>query len=207
MSVYGRIFAAVYDRLMAGTEEAGLAERRRELLSRASGRVLEIGAGTGVNIGYYPDPVEEVVFTEPEEPMAKRLEKKLADSGRRGLVVRAPAEALPFADRSFDTAVCTLVLCTVSDPRRSLAELRRVLKPGGELLFLEHVRADDAGLARWQDRLAPLWRRCGHGCNPNRPTPDFISDVGFETVELEAERLPKAPPIVHPLAVGRAVAP
>src|SRR5881397_2006314 len=129
MSVYGRIFAAMYDRLMAGIEEAGLAARRRELLSRASGRVLEIGAGTGVNIGYYPASVEAVVFTEPEEPMARRLEKKLAASDRRWSVLRAPAEALPFEDHSFDTAVCTLVLCTVSDPRRALAELRRVLKP------------------------------------------------------------------------------
>src|SRR5690348_14006223 len=137
MSLYGRFFAATYDRLMAGTEKAGLRERRHDLLASASGRVLEIGAGTGANLDHYPDAVTELVLTEPEEPMARRLEAKAAESGRVVTVVRAPAESLPFPDDSFDTAVCTLVLCTVRDPERTLAELERVLKPGGTLLFLE----------------------------------------------------------------------
>jgi ubiquinone/menaquinone biosynthesis C-methylase UbiE len=205
MSLYGRIFAAMYDRFMAGTEEAGLGERRHALLAGADGRVLELGAGTGVNIRHYPPGVREVVFTEPEEPMARRLEQKLAASGHAGSVVRAPAEQLPFDDDSFDTAVCTLVLCTVRDPERALSEIERVLRPGGMLLFLEHVRAEDAGLARWQDRFAPLWRRFGHGCNCNRPTPDLIRGR-FESVELERGELPRSPPIVRPLAVGSAVA-
>ena len=204
MSVYGRIFAVLYDRMMAGTESAGLRERRHALLAEASGRVLEIGAGTGLNIQHYPPAVGEVVFTEPEEPMARRLESKLATSGRNGSVVRAPAEQLPFEDDSFDTVVCTLVLCTVRDPVRALSEIERVLRPGGNLLFLEHVRADDPGLARWQDRLAPIWRRVGHGCNCNRPTPDLIRASGFGSVDLEEGMLPKAPPIVRPLVTGRA---
>src|SRR4051794_8336073 len=116
MSVYGRIFAAMYDRMMAGTEKAGLSDRRHELLAQADGRVLEIGAGTGVNLGHYTDAVTELVVTEPEEPMAKRLEEKAASSSLPVTVVRTPAESLPFPDNSFDTAVCTLVLCTVSDP-------------------------------------------------------------------------------------------
>jgi ubiquinone/menaquinone biosynthesis C-methylase UbiE len=205
MSVYGRIFAALYDRVLAGTEKAGLADRRHALLASARGRVLEIGAGTGANLDHYPDAVTELVLTEPEEPMARRLEGKLVAAGgaRRSEVVRAPAESLPFPDDSFDTAVCTLVLCTVSDPERALKELDRVLKPGGRLLFIEHVRSDDPGVAKWQDRLAPLWRRCGHGCNPNRPTPEMIRSQ-FEHVEIEEAELPKSPPIVRPLRVGSA---
>jgi ubiquinone/menaquinone biosynthesis C-methylase UbiE len=207
MSLYGRIFAAMYDRMMAGTEEAGLGDRRRELLASADGRTIEIGAGTGVNLAYYPDAVTDLVLTEPEEPMAKRLETKAATQARPATVVRAPAESLPFPDNSFDTAVCTLVLCTVRDPERTLSELDRVLKPGGQLLFLEHVRSDDPQLAKWQDRIAPFWRRFGHGCNCNRPTPELIRGSRLEVMEMEEDRLPKAPPIVRPLRVGRAIAP
>src|SRR2546423_14051923 len=105
MSRYGRIFAAMYDRAMAGTEKAGLGERRHQLLASATGRVIEIGAGTGVNLAHYPDAVTELVLTEPEEPMARRLEAKANRSGRAVTVVRAPAESLPFPDDSFDTAV------------------------------------------------------------------------------------------------------
>ena len=207
MGLYGRFFAAVYDRMLAGTEEAGLADRRPELLSSARGRVLEIGAGTGLNLDHYPQRVTELVLTEPEEPMAQRLERKLAAGGgaRRTEVVRAPAESLPFPDDSFDTAVCTLVLCTVRDPERALAELDRVLAPGGRLLFLEHVRSDDPRIAKWQDRIAPLWRKCGHGCNLNRKTPEMIRSQ-FENVEVEEGEMPKAPPIVRPLRTGSAAA-
>jgi ubiquinone/menaquinone biosynthesis C-methylase UbiE len=207
MSMYGRLFASFYDRLMAGTEKAGLADRRDEVLAGARGRVIEVGAGTGVNLSHYPAEAEELVLTEPEEPMAKRLEGKLRDSGRRGRVVRAPGESLPFPDHSFDTAVTTLALCTVSDPEATLGELRRVLRPGGRLLFVEHVRSAEPGLARWQDRVAPLWRRIGHGCNPNRPTADLIRRAGFVVEELDEGRLPKVPPIARPLIAGRAVAP
>jgi ubiquinone/menaquinone biosynthesis C-methylase UbiE len=206
MSLYGRIFAALYDRMLAGTERAGLSARRGELLSHARGRVLEIGAGTGLNLAHYPESVEELVLTEPEEPMARRLDARLASLGRGGEVVRAPAEELPFADDSFDTAVCTLVLCTVSDPERALAEIERVLRPGGRLLFLEHVRSEDPGTARWQDRLHGVWVRCGHGCNCNRPTPALIERSPLEIEAIEHGEMPKSPPIVRPLVSGRAVA-
>jgi ubiquinone/menaquinone biosynthesis C-methylase UbiE len=202
MSLYGRIFAAIYDRLMAGTEEAGLGDRRHRLLADATGRVIEIGAGTGVNLQHYGDGVTELVLTEPEEPMAKRLEQRAAG---RATVTRAPAEALPFPDDSFDTAVSTLALCTVSDPDRALAEIDRVLRPGGKLLFIEHVRSDDPGVARWQDRIAPMWRRVGHGCNCNRLTHDLIR-AEFGTADIEDGEMPKAPPIFRPLKQGRAVA-
>ncbi len=206
MSLYGRLFAAMYDRMLEGAERAGLADRRRELLSQVRGRVLELGAGTGHNLQFYPGTIEELVLTEPEEPMAKRLEARLAQHGHSGRVVRAPAEALPFPDDSFDTVVSTLVLCTVKDPERSLAEIDRVLRPGGALLFLEHVRSSDQRIARWQDRLHGIWLRFGHGCNCNRPTPDLIQRSALELEQIEHGELPKAPPIVRPLAIGRATA-
>jgi ubiquinone/menaquinone biosynthesis C-methylase UbiE len=206
MSLYGRLFAAMYDRMLEGAERAGLDDRRRELVSQVKGRVLEIGAGTGHNLAHYPNTIDELVLTEPEEPMARRLERKLADHGHAGHVVRAPAEALPFPDDSFDTVVSTLVLCTVKDPARSLAEIDRVLRPGGALLFLEHVRSDDERIARWQDRLHRPWRRIGHGCNCNRPTPDLIRHSELELEQIEHGELPKSPPIVRPLVSGRAIA-
>ena len=206
MSVWGRIFAAGYDRFMAGTEKAGLRDRRGALLGKANGRVIEIGAGTGANLELYGEGVTELVLTEPEEPMAKRLERKAAASGRQVSVVRAPAEQLPFPDDSFDTAVCTLVLCTVPDQASALAEIRRVLRPGGQLLFLEHVRSENPRVAKWQDRITPLWRRVGHGCHPNRSTAEVIGG-SFDSLEVEHDSMPKAPPVFRPLRIGRAIAP
>jgi ubiquinone/menaquinone biosynthesis C-methylase UbiE len=201
MSVWDRIFAAGYDHFMSGSEQATLRAHREALIPRAGGRVLEIGGGTGANLPYYAG-VETLTVTEPERPMMRRLERRLRDSSSETLVVRAPAEDLPFEDDSFDAAVSTLVLCTVDDQPRALRELRRVLKPGGRLLFIEHVRADDQRLARWQDRLNGIQTRIGHGCNCNRPTIDTIAAAGFEVTELERDVLRKAPPIVKPLAVG-----
>ena len=207
MSLWGRAFAAGYDRFMASTEEAGLRQRRAELLRQARGRVLELGAGTGANIVHYPADIDELVLSEPEEPMAQRLERRLAATGRRGRVVRAPAEALPFPDGSFDTVVCTLVLCTVRDQQSALAEVARVLAPGGQLLFLEHVRADEPRVARWQDRITPVWRRIGHGCHPNRSTLQAIQAAGFSVAESARGEMPKAPSVFRPLDTGRAIVP
>jgi ubiquinone/menaquinone biosynthesis C-methylase UbiE len=202
MSLYGRFFAAIYDRMLADTEKAGLRDRRIELLSALSGRVLEIGGGTGVNLPLYPPGVTELVTCEPEEPMARRLEGKLGAASVPVRVVRAPAESLPFEDASFDYAVSTLVLCTVGDQARSLSELRRVLKPDGKLVFLEHVRSDDPATSRWQDRIHPLWVRVGHGCHCNRPTLDAIQSAGFTVSHVDHGRVPKAPPFVRPMIAG-----
>lgn len=144
------------------------------------------------------------MLTEPEEPMARRLARRAAGTTVNARVVHAPAEALPFEEASFDFAVSTLVLCTVKSPARALAEIHRVLKPGGALLVIEHVRADDERLARWQDRLQPLQYRLGHGCHCNRPTLQTMQAGGFTTQDVERDRLPKAPPIVRPLIVGSA---
>lgn len=205
MSLYGRIFAALYDRMMAASEDAGLRDKRAALLAQARGAVLEIGAGTGANAALYPEGLERLVLAEPEAPMAARLRAKSARSRPDAEVVQASAEALPFADASFDTVVSTLVLCTVGDPARAAAELRRVLKPDGRLLVLEHVRAhDNADRARWQDRLEPVWRRIGHGCVCNRDTRAQLDAAGFDTDALAHDKLPKAAPIVRPLIRGAA---
>jgi len=208
MNVWGRVFAALYDRVMARTERAGLAERRRRLLSQLHGAVVEVGAGTGANLAAYPlGAIDELVLVEPEAPMAKRLRQRLqAVNAPAARVLTAPAESIPLPDASFDFAVCTLVLCTVSDPAQALSELRRLLKPGGQLLFLEHVRSDDPMIARWQDRFHPLWLRIGHGCHCNRSTLDSIHAAGFEVTVLERGRMPKAFALVKPMIVGAAQA-
>jgi len=151
--------------------------------------------------------VRELVLVEPESPMVARLREHLArQPGRPARIVQAPAESIPLPDGSFDVAVSTQVLCTVRDPAAALAELRRLLAPGGRLLFIEHVRAEDHGLARRQDLLAPLWRRLGHGCNCNRATLEAIRAAGFQIETLQQGRMPKAPAIVRPLIAGVAVA-
>src|SRR5581483_5954165 len=202
--LWGPLFARGYDRFTKSTEDAGLREKRRELLGRASGRTLEIGAGTGSNLELYPEAVTELVLTEPDEHMRGQLERKLTALGRRPEVVGAGAERLPFPDASFDTVVATLVLCTIPAPRRALEEISRVLKPDGRLLFLEHVRAEDAGTARWQDRLERPWGWFGRGCHPNRDTVSLINESALESGELDRDTMPKAPPIVRPLVVGEA---
>lgn len=204
MSLWGRAFALLYDRVMAGTEREGLSARREDLLAGAHGSVVEIGAGTGVNLEHYPSTLTELVLVEPEAPMARRLERRVRESDLPARVVRAPAEAVPLPDASFDFAVATLVLCTVTDPAASLHELRRLLKPGGRLLFLEHVRAEDPRAARWQDRLHPLWLRFGHGCHCNRETLASIQAAGFAVDRLQKGELPKLPVIVRPLITGAA---
>lgn len=200
-ATWGRVFAAGYDRFMAGTERAGMAERRRQLIAAARGRTVELGAGTGLNLAHYPDAVSELTLTEPFPPMAKQLRER---AGEEATVIEAPAEALPIPDASIDTAVATLVLCTVDDVPATLAEVSRVLKPGGRLLYLEHVRSSDPGVARWQDRLERPWRFIGHGCHCNRDTIAAIGASPLEVERVEHGRLPKAPAIVRPLVAGSA---
>src|SRR5437667_6989461 len=120
MSIAEALFARFYDRMTAGAEKAGLRAHRQELLTKASGKVLEIGGGTGANLPFYGSGVESLTITEPSEPMARRLERRLGEHGTPAKVVRAPAEQLPFEDGSFDTVVSTLVLCTVNDQERAL---------------------------------------------------------------------------------------
>jgi SAM-dependent methyltransferase len=203
----GRLFSVVYDRGMKSSEEAGMRQRRHELLAQARGRVLELGAGTGLNLEHYPEAIESLTLVEPDPHMTKQLRPKLAQTGRDAEVVEAPAERLPFPDDSFDTAIVTLVLCTVPDQPAALAEIARVLKPGGQLLFLEHVRSRNPAVAKWQDRLEGPWRFLGDGCHCNRDTAAAIAASSLEIGEIEYHSLPKAPPIVRPLIRGRALVP
>ncbi|HWA53120.1 MAG TPA: class I SAM-dependent methyltransferase [Solirubrobacterales bacterium] len=204
-ATWGRFFSAAYDRLLRGTEEAGLREIRRECLASATGRTIDIGAGTGANLSLFPSAVSELVLAEPDPHMLSRLRARLDTAPPGTEVVQAGAEALPFEDASFDTAVFTLVLCTVPNPSAALAEAARVLKPGGRLLFVEHVRAEDPGLARWQDRLERPWHFLGDGCHCNRDTARAIEAGPFEQLRIEHGEMPKAPPIVRPLMHGAAV--
>jgi ubiquinone/menaquinone biosynthesis C-methylase UbiE len=203
MGLWENVFAAGYDRFMAGTEKAGLHDMRRELLASARGRTLELGAGTGANVDVYPDAVTELVLAEPAEPMARRLEAKHPQA----TVVHAPGESLPFEDDSFDTVVSTLVLCTVDDPERTLAEVERVLKPDGRLLFLEHILDPSGKWQAWQRRLTPVQKRFFCGCHLDRPTPDTIAARGFTLQRNEPRTMPKAPPMFRPMAIGVATPP
>jgi SAM-dependent methyltransferase len=199
-----RIGPAIYE-FFGRIAEREFAPHRRAVIGQAHGRVLEIGAGTGFNLAHYPPEVDEIVVTEPSRGMLVRAERRAAELGRSVQIVEAAAERLPFEDASFDTVVSTLVLCSVEDQSRALAEIRRVLKPGGRLLFIEHVRSDDPRLARWQDRLERPWGAIGMGCHPNRATLEQIEAGGFEVEELERGKLPKSPPLVRPMISGRAV--
>ncbi len=203
-ATWGRGFSAVYDRGLKATEEAGLREMRRQALAGAKGRTIDLGAGTGANLELFPPAVTELVLAEPDPHMLKKLRAKLAAAGSAASAVQAPAESLPFNDSSFDTAVFTLVLCTVPDPAAALAEAARVLRPGGRLLFVEHVRAEDPGLARWQDRLEKPWRFLADGCHCNRDTVAAIEASPLRLERVERGDLPKAVPIVKPLAMGSA---
>jgi ubiquinone/menaquinone biosynthesis C-methylase UbiE len=203
-ATWGRFFTACYDRCLKGTEEAGLHRMRGELLAAASGKTIDVGAGTGANLDLYPEAVTELILAEPDPHMAAKLRPRVAERGGETSFVQAPAERLPFEDSSFDTAVFTLVLCTVPDPEAALAEAARVLKPGGQLLFLEHVRSQEPGLAHWQDRLERPWRFLGDGCHCNRDTVATISASKFELNDVERDTLPKAPPLVRPLVRGSA---
>jgi len=197
VDAWSRVFALAYDPFLWLGERRGVRALRQTLLARARGRVLEIGAGTGLNLAHYP-AATDVTLTEPEEPMARRLERKATAP-----VVRAGAEELPFEDGAFDTIVSTFVLCTVPDIRRSIGELHRVLAPDGQLLFLEHVRAEPRSrLADWQDRLHDPWYAFACGCHANRNTLALLWDGGFELADVSSATWRGMPPVVRPIVYG-----
>jgi SAM-dependent methyltransferase len=201
-----RILAQLYDPSLYLGELAGMRRRRSTLLHSAAGRVVEIGAGTGLNVEHYPDEVAELVLVEPEPAMRRRLAHRLQRHGRVARIVDAPAEHLPLPDASVDTVVSTLVLCTVDEPDHALGEIARVLHPDGQLLFIEHVRASSEFLAACQDHLLEPWRRFAGGCRCNRPSVELMRACGFNvTADDVAWR--GMPPIVRPLMVGRATPP
>ncbi len=202
----GTLIAALYDRVMAELERQIFGAHRRRLLGAARGRVLDVGAGTGANLAHYPwEQVSELVLLDPAPGMLERARRKASQLGLDVQLLEGRAEELPFADEQFDTVVFTCSLCTIPDPDRAVREARRVLRPGGRLLVLEHVRAHEPGLATWQDRLTPLWRVLVGGCHPNRDTRATIEAVGFGFEAVEEFREMRLPvPIVQPHLIGRA---
>lgn len=199
------VFAAVYDRMLAPMERAGLTERRVRMLGGLTGEVLDVGSGTGVNLPHYT-AADRVVMTEPDPAMRSRLTAKIGQAARPTEVVDAPAERLPFPDGSFDVVVCTLVLCTVDDPAAALAEARRVLRPGGRLVLMEHV-AGTGRLAGWQRRINPVWSRLAGGCQLDRDTEHSVVAAGFAPSSVERFRVlpawaPPSPMIALTATVG-----
>jgi ubiquinone/menaquinone biosynthesis C-methylase UbiE len=195
------VFARLWDAVvwLGGRPEQ---EHRDELVRGLRGRVLEVGAGTGLNLGRYHHAAR-VVAVEPEPTMAAR-------AGARGRaaevavdVIRGVAEALPFGEATFDAVVACYVLCSVADPDRAVAELRRVLRPGGEVRVYEHVRSGHPGWARAQDALTPVWRRVGCNCHPNRDTAATLAEAGFEVDVRRFSFGPPAPVRPHILGVAR----
>jgi ubiquinone/menaquinone biosynthesis C-methylase UbiE len=203
-SAWGHTFAYIYDPFLWVGERAGLRAHRHELLGQARGFTVDIGSGTGLNLPHYPDQLDDLVLAEPDAAMRARLRKRVDRSRLQARIVDAPAERLPFADQSVDTVVSTFVLCTVSAPDVALREIRRVLRPDGQLLFIEHVRSESPNLARWQDRLDKPWRRFAQGCRCNRATAELIAASGFEFAERHGAPWPAMPPIVRPLVIGSA---
>jgi ubiquinone/menaquinone biosynthesis C-methylase UbiE len=194
-------YASIYDRISSGSERAGLSEERRGLLAQASGATVEIGAGTGLNLAHFPPAVTRLCLVEPDPNMRKRLHRRAG--GRDDVeIVDARAEALPFPDASFDTAVVTFALCSVADLDTSLAEIARVLRPGGRLLFLEHVRDTDPKIARKQDH--PVFLYSWIGCHPNRDTLTAISRAPFQVTTVRHGEVPKAPRVERPMIAGTA---
>lgn len=201
--LWSRMGAVVYDPFLRRGERKGMTDRRAELVGRARGRVVEIGAGTGLNVEHYSADAKEVILTEPVSAMYRRARRRAAahDAMR---VVLASAEALPVEDGSVDTVVSTLVLCTVDAVEPVLDEIARVLRPDGQLLFCEHVRADDPKLARRQSRYARPWRVFAQGCRCDRDTLDLVAQR-FEIESVATAEWWGMPSVVRPLLVGTAV--
>ncbi len=198
------IFAALYDIIQRPAERKFFGPHRAYLAGLATERVLDVGSGTGANFAYYP-PEAEVIGIEPDPHMLRRAQVRANRLGREIKLLADGAEQLPFADASFDVAVVTLVFCTVPDLDRAVEELRRVLRPEGQLRFLEHVRAKTPGWRRLQDIVTPLWERIGAGCHPNRDTVVNIERAGFRIEELQ--HYAHGPYPVRPFVRGVAVRP
>ncbi len=192
-----RWFASLYDPLIASGEHSYMRRVREEIVGGARGRVLELGAGTGLSFRYYNNHAERIVATDPDPHMLERARHRVQDAACPIELRQVSAEALPFEDGSFDTVVSTLVMCTMRDPLQALSEVRRVLKPSGELRMYEHVRYDNAFGAFLQDLATPIWRWFGAGCHPNRDIARLVREAGFEFQHLELTKPdPPIPPWV-----------
>jgi len=203
----GRLMAHFYDRFMRTSEEACLIEWRRKLLEGVEGQVLEVGAGTGANVSLYPPTVTRVVMSEPDAPMRAKLAERLQNGSSAPVEVSDGAlDSLPFSNGAFDCVACMFVLCSVPDLQHAIGEIRRVLLPGGRLVFMEHVAAEGRpDRLKWQRRLEPLWKRISGNCHLTRNTEQAILDSGFAMEQIERESIRKASPLVRTSIRGVAV--
>jgi ubiquinone/menaquinone biosynthesis C-methylase UbiE len=201
--------AFFYDRVMAKTEEACLRQWRHDLLAQVNGEVLEVGAGTGVNIKLYSGNVTRLVLSEPDKHMRKILKNQLGNQRLKNVSVSSgTAEKIEADDESFDYVVSSLVCCSVTDLKACLCEIRRVLRPGGRLVFLEHVAAaDGSSRRRWQNIINPVWKTFMGNCHLNRETEQALVTAGFEVIQIERESMRNAPPVVRPTIRGIAKKP
>ena len=204
-----RWFAAVWD-FQTRHEPKKLHNWRSETVSGAKGDVLEIGCGSGANFSLYDASAARIIAIEPDPSMLKRARARAAETAGRVEVRQASAEELPFDDYSFDSVISTWNMCSVPDYKRALAEVRRVLKPGGEYRFLDHVRYDGGPLAAIQDRIVPFWTWCGAGCHPNRDIESAVVESGLQIRQLaHLTSVPPIPPVimVRPCIKGVAIRP
>jgi ubiquinone/menaquinone biosynthesis C-methylase UbiE len=201
------VFAGMYDRFLRRVEEYGLSQKRAEFLAPAYGRTVELGTGTGLNLPHYPPAVTELILTEPYPHMVAKLEEKVRNYPGRVQLTVAGAEKLPFEDGSVDTVAAAMILCTVPDPDIALAEIQRVLKPGGQYLFLEHVRNADPRVARRQDIIQKGWYWFGNECHCNRPTVETLRNSSLVIENLTETKMPGAWEFIEAMVIGRAVRP
>lgn len=204
-----RFFAFIYDPLIAKTEEACLKDWRRVLLADVRGLALEVGAGTGANLAYYTDKVEELIISEPDEFMRKRLIEKLKSFQiKKTSIKNFGMEDIDLEDNTLDCVVSTLVCCSVTNPHKSLQQAYRVLKPGGRLYFMEHVAAENnPKRLKWQNLMNPIWKRISGNCHTNRETEKYIKETGFEIKIIKKASMRKAPAFVRPTIRGVAIKP
>ncbi len=204
MAIWEVVFAKLYDKMNARMEAGFMGRKRAELVGSIEGRVLEIGAGSGANLAHY-QLAKSVVAAEPSQPMRAMLSSRVAIARVPVEIIDAPGEALPYDDSSFDAVVSTLVLCTVRDVDATLQEVRRVLKPGGALYFIEHGGGAHGNRGHWQRRLNPLWKRVACGCHLTRDAPSNIERNGFvlqSSVEFDPAQTPS---VLLPFTQGVAI--
>jgi ubiquinone/menaquinone biosynthesis C-methylase UbiE len=183
MGIYSAwLFPRVLDLVM---QQKQMIPFRARIGSAAAGRVLDVGVGSGLNLAFYGDKTERVYGVDPSPELLRFAETRARKAAIPVELLLGSSEALALEDKSIDTVVLTFTLCTIGSPAAALAEMRRVLKPGGKLLFAEHGRAPEPGVARWQDRLTPLWKRVAGGCHLNRKPDDLIRSAGFRVDTLE----------------------
>lgn len=205
--MYQWLWSKFYDKIMHDAEDKGLRDWRRMLLKDISGDVLELGCGTGANIEFYPSTIKRLVLTEPSLHMHQKLKEKIPHDKLSNIeILNDKAECLSLADASFDSVVCTLVLCSVHNLEKALSEIHRILRPQGKLIFIEHVAAINNPIRyRWQRRLEFLWKRIADGCHLTRCTEDAINMAGFKIIEIDRQSMRGVPPIVRPSIRGVAV--